>query len=310
MEEAEVDEKEREELKLVRFQYYGEDVVQVHHVDNGYPLNATCFESDNKNHALSYHYILTAEYFIVNMKVTQTFGYDIIECDRFPSNTTLTFENYVGESDNDDDREFVEALSTKEDFSDIVKSLRACKPTCKHALEYDEDGSNAHFDLVLFSGRPNPFSDYTKSLCITLDRSATLSIAKFVVTGDYKTGDGLSVAIPTHKPLLTLRDPPGGLSYSYYKNVHTTIRIDIKNYETYAGFDTQIKAMWGTKLDAGICAGVGVEMCKKIIESKVEGGIGIGGGVDFLFELNDSKNGAEWTTTWSYSNIKFFGRRP
>jgi hypothetical protein len=51
---------------------------------------------------------------------------------------------------------------------------------------------------------------------------------------DYEPPGGQSVSLPSHKPLLTLRDPPGGGSHSYYQNVKTTMKLTLENYESYA----------------------------------------------------------------------------
>jgi hypothetical protein len=50
---------------------------------------------------------------------------------------------------------------------------------------------------------------------------------------DYEPSGGQSVSLPSHKPLLTLRDPPGGGSHSYYQNVKTTMKLTLENYESY-----------------------------------------------------------------------------
>ena len=60
------------------------------------------------------------------------------------------------------------------------------------------------------------------------------------------------IALPTHKPILIIRDPPGGMS-STYQNVQTTLKLDESseshhyvgfklNLDTALGFDTELEA--------------------------------------------------------------------
>ena len=62
--------------------------------------------------------------------------------------------------------------------------------------------------------------------------------------------------------------------------------------------------MWGSDIGLELCVGFGVLACAMTVESSLQGGINLGGGADFLLNLIDSKNGAEYTTTWSYSTSR------
>ena len=49
--------------------------------------------------------------------------------------------------------------------------------------------------------------------------------AAFVISGLYSKGPSNSFALPTHKPIMVLGDPSGGLSYATYTDVQTTIDL-------------------------------------------------------------------------------------
>eukprot|EP00957_Ditylum_brightwellii_P120533 9195786-Ditylum_brightwellii.AAC.1 len=50
--------------------------------------------------------------------------------------------------------------------------------------------------------------------------------AAFVVTGYFIKEPGNSFALPMHKPIMVLRNPPGGLSCTTYENVKTAIELE------------------------------------------------------------------------------------
>lgn len=162
--QEEEEEQDRIDLKLYRFQFDGSDSLFVR---VGKDLNETCFDDS----ADSFHTVETSQPVLLRVNAIQEFGFDIQTCDRFPENTLLTIRNNLGEDDND--VEFVESLSGREDFENIVSALRRCKPACKVPLVHI-DGSSAHAVVPLFSGRPNHFDDLTKSIDIIIDRSATV----------------------------------------------------------------------------------------------------------------------------------------
>jgi hypothetical protein len=75
--------------------------------------------------------------------------------------------------------------------------------------------------------------------------------AGFIVTGDYTLGYKNAVPLPTHEPLMTLRDPPGGLSYAAYENVHTVMKLEVDEDSAYAGFDASLKIRLGAFVKVG-----------------------------------------------------------
>ncbi len=52
----------------------------------------------------------------------------------------------------------------------------------------------------------------------------------------FSKGPGNSFALPTHEPIMILRDPPGGDSYASYSYVQTTVRVVTS--ETSVGLST------------------------------------------------------------------------
>ena len=96
----------------------------------------------------------------------------------------------------------------------------------------------------------------------------TIHKSDVVVTGDFALTGSQSVALPTHKPLLALRDPPGGLSYAYYENMVSTIRVEMEDYEHFVGIDAGVKASFGGASDLNQCTGMGAKLCMEAIEIK------------------------------------------
>ncbi len=79
--------------------------------------------------------------------------------------------------------------------------------------------------------------------------------------------------MPTMKPLLVIRDPPGGLSSVTYTNVETTIKVTVDEYEKYEGVDGGFFAHLMGKIGAGGCAGPVVTVaCFDVAKVQLEAG--------------------------------------
>ena len=301
LEEEEKKEKAKTDMKRIRFQYDGTDVLQVRfgNMDTG-----TCGSSAREEGVDSYslHVLPSFTFFVVHVMARQEFGFDIISCSRYPANTTISIQNQVGVIDSPGDREFLSQLEGNPDFTQQVQALQACSPSCSHPLQMDEaTGENAQASVVLLSGQPNPFgSTMTKPLFVVMDKSGSIHKSDVVVTGDFALAGSQSVALPTHKPLLVLRDPPGGSSYAYYENMISTIRMEMKDYETFVGLDVSMKGSFGTTSEIQTCAGLFVEMCLELIEGKIKKTLKGAGETNFLVSLIDEKTAGSFTTTWSF----------
>jgi hypothetical protein len=132
--------------------------------------------------------------------------------------------------------------------------------------------------------------------------------AAFVIEGYYAKGPGLSFAIPTHKPIMILRDPPGGMSYATYENVKTTFKIET----THNSVDYSHRFGLGLKTKVGvsipISLGFGGGILGAIFETEqdtleiekdvnvVKFGTEIGG----LVHQSEEEKSNEFSTVWSY----------
>lgn len=188
--------------KLARFQYDGTDVITVTMatINGTEETTAGCKPpKPNGVDTYSYHVLPTWKLFSLTAVFRQDFGYGIDSCDKYPEGTTISIQNYLGIAKTGDEEWF--AKYNKPQYAKEIKALQACQPSCTKAIE----GNTV--DVLFITGQPNPFGGMTKSLFIT--KSDKIHRADVVVTGDYELPGGFSVALPTHKPLLVLRDPPG-----------------------------------------------------------------------------------------------------
>lgn len=82
---------------------------------------------------------------------------------------------------------------------------------CLQAITHNDDGENAGLDFSFAAGRPNPFGSYTKNIIFKAisAQSTVQHNAEFFIEGLYSKGIGNSFALPTHEPIMVLRDPPG-----------------------------------------------------------------------------------------------------
>jgi hypothetical protein len=166
----------------------------------------------------------------------------------------------------------------------------------------DENG-----DLLYFlTGRPNLDYPHTKLLRLDVnDGSPRRHTAKVIVTGDFVQAPGPSFALPTYKPLLILRDPPGGLSTASYQNVETTVKLKSQTYQAVAGFDGGLDAGLGGDVNIELCSGGGVGAivlgCATTVKTafSVKGNAELGG--DLTTDHWEKKHTAQFTSTWSYT---------
>ena len=140
------------------------------------------------------------------------------------------------------------------------EALLYCSEGCIENITNDTSGHNAGVDYSLVTGQPNIVAPYTKDLflqVIGVEGKVTYT-ASIIATGPYKEGPGQSFALPTHYPVMILRDPPGGMSYASYQNVVT--KFWMSSYggsgATYFTSDYEVKAK--AEKDADACAGGGV----------------------------------------------------
>jgi len=121
----------------------------------------------------------------------------------------------------------------------------------------ESTGENAKVSLQLQAGQPIITRDFAKYLFITMQKSSKQHKTDVVLVGNYEVSNKFLAALPTHEPLLVIWDPPGGGSYLYYKNVITTISVQMEQYEVFVGFDTEGSLGNGFEADESVCTGTG-----------------------------------------------------
>ena len=147
--------------------------------------------------------------------------------------------------------------------------------------EQDVITGNARLNgpFYLATGRPNIVPPYTKRIYIkTIGGTQEVEHEAIIfIEGLYSKGKGDSFALPSHEPIMILRDPPGGTSSATYENVKTTIRAIDSETATHIGVDFTTKATVDVEQRADICAGGGfgamVLACKNVADAEVEGGL-------------------------------------
>jgi hypothetical protein len=89
---------------------------------------------------------------------------------------------------------------------------------CLVSITHNEEGKDAGLDFWFATGRPNPFGTFTKNINFKVIGGAVdvKHFAEFFIEGLYSKGDGNSFALPTHDPIMILRDPPGMIIISLW----------------------------------------------------------------------------------------------
>lgn len=126
------------------------------------------------------------------------------------------------------------------------------------------------------------------------------------IEGKYDKGPGNSFALPTHKPLMILRDPPGGSSYAKYSNVVTTIKAVSDRFQlsssgsasldTSGSIGTELKSCTGP-----VAPGAATLVCTDISKTKNSQNVKVGTSLDTDLFNRDKKFSNSYSTTWSYT---------
>lgn len=90
---------------------------------------------------------------------------------------------------------------------------------CLESVTHNDEGKKAGLDFQFAAGRPYPFGPtYTKNINFKVigGVSSAQHFAEFFVEGLFSKGNGNSFALPTHEPIMVLRDPPG---MKFLKNI-------------------------------------------------------------------------------------------
>ena len=168
---------------------------------------------------------------------------------------------------------------------------------CAFAVEHDINDQDENVggarvsDLLFATGRPNIVAPYTKSMIFKVIGADVVHKAAIFIEGLYSKGPGNSFALPTHQPIMILRDPPGenllqvfcssihfdlfshsrifhflifsisgGLSYAKYENVVTTVKVKSSEDETHLKNTITVGVDAMVQYDSLLCKGAGYGM--------------------------------------------------
>jgi hypothetical protein len=123
-----------------------------------------------------------------------------------------------------------------------------------------------------------------------------------LISGVYAKRELQSVGLPTHMPLLVIRDPPGGMSYTSYENVQSTVALESHERSHFVGFEASMTLGGGVKMETETCVGLGASKCVKDMEATAGLDYTVAGGGTFMAEhgnFNLQKSGG-FSTSWSY----------
>ena len=244
--------------------------------------------------------------------VTIEFVYEIIKnqiyCDVVPINLKLRVENQVGMDDNEGFEDFLNAIDERSKHL-----LYKCKDGCLYDIQHeiDEDGKNvsAHVIDIFATGRPNVVSyPYAKYMSFSI-QGGTSSVdykSAFVVEGYYSPGEGRSFALPTHKPIMILRDPPGGLSSATYENIKTTLKLETSSTSSKMSntFGLGIKQVVDVPVEMCTGGGLGaiVITCQTLFEiEQTNDLIDLSSSLGGVIAQKEKEKSNSFSTTWSYA---------
>ena len=227
---AAIEEKEKEGLDTVRFQYNG--VLRMEVLIEKRKDNLNCDDADPADYgdANSLHVID----YMTAFRVDVMLEYEILTgvfCDIVDDDLKILVNNQVGKDSFAGNEEFEAMIDNK----NTTNFLNRCSPLADGACLFNvthntnEEGENIGKaglkNLMLATGRPNIVSPYTKNIIFKIigGTSEVEYKAAIFVSGLYSKGPGNSFALPTHEPIMVLRDPPGKLPLPCAKLVSSYI---------------------------------------------------------------------------------------
>lgn len=197
----------------VRFQYDGE-LQMIVTIDQDDATEQKCY---NNTVAHSFHVIDYMTLFKVRVDLEHEIVKDKIYCDIVDSEKyKIQIHNEVGMDELSGFGDFYKSLDYRtraalkicSDTAPPVPDGATAEGPCVFDIKHDKDGRNAGLDVSFAAGRPNPFGNNAKNIFFSLTGSDALHHAEFFVEGLFKKGEGNSFSVPTHDPILVLRDPP------------------------------------------------------------------------------------------------------
>lgn len=306
-----------ESLELVRFQFNGTMQVGVRiRFEEDQTCDATAVDPAGVVGAdtTSLHVVpLTVNLYLATISFSQFLGTEISNCDHLDADTPLTITNGLGlVAGSQLDQDYRKVMEEELNAANLAL-MEVCNTGCSNiSIVHDVIGNvtrNARAILPFRIPRPNKTPPFTKYLDIQLGGLSPLTHrAVVVVTGNFNNGKVFSVGLPTYKPLLVLRDPPGGLSYSYYKNMRSVVRLKMEDYKVWGGVVHNLDISLLADNHADACIGGGAIVltifCQQVLEGSIRGTGTSKGESDFLGTLDHEEYGAEYTLEWSYETSK------
>ena len=207
------DYKETEESKeTVRFQYDGELLMDVE-VNPTKPGTEDCSKRKSDDN-YSFHVVEYMSVIDVSVKLKFKIIDDVFCNIVDPGKHKLSIVSNLGMDSNDGFVDFYNGLPTEQEkqiissCSTIAPPSGAASGPCLEEIYSGESGSGKDFKLVV--GRPNINLPFTKIVNLQVIGAATnvQHKADFFIEGQVSFGAGDSFALPTHKPIMVLRDPP------------------------------------------------------------------------------------------------------
>mmetsp|Transcript_21609 Transcript_21609/g.27877 ORF Transcript_21609/g.27877 Transcript_21609/m.27877 type:complete len:1916 (+) Transcript_21609:457-6204(+) len=293
---------EEEDLDLVRFQFDGELQMEV----SVFPDSLRCSDHPSTG-GDSFHVLDYMTYFLVRVDLKYELIMDKVYCDIVDNDLKLSVVNQVGVDGNEGFDDFYNSISDDKTKAALTKCSDGCLYDIGHEVDEEGNLSSANVTDYFATGRPNIVAPFTKSMIFTIQGGSNdiSHKADFVLEGYYSKGPGRSFAFPTHKPIMILRDPPGGLSYATYENVVTTMKLETSSTSTSIHHKFGLAMQTEATIDVELCTGGGlgivvlnclyiaeVEVLTEVFNSeKNTGGI---------VQKSDKTRSNQFSTTWSY----------
>ena len=254
-------ENEDSERKVITFQEYKED-------------SDTCYL--DKLGTDSFHVIESLEVFQVRIELWNEFSGN--RCDLVDeSKYNVSVTNNIGLEQGDDTfATFYEDVNKETKValgvcSDLAPPIGEASGPCIASVTYDSTLGTSGVTGLFATGRPTIYEkDNTRNMHVSIiGQSGVIGsyTASIFISGLYNKGPGQSFALPTHEPILVLRDPPGGNSYASFKNIVTTAKVVSSSDRMSASHVKTIDLKYGSDISSVVCLPlgfIGIQFCDEV----------------------------------------------
>lgn len=208
-----------DEEETIRFQYDGDLKMYISIESSSSYDQKDCY-ADRSSDWDSFHVIDYMSVFKVRIDLEHEILKDKIYCDMVDDKYQVIVENNIGMDQNSGFSAFYESLDYRtraalklcSNIAPPVPDGASASGPCIYSISHNEEGRKAGIDTSFATGRPNPFSPYTRNMFFSVtapDLSEDIRHkAVFFIEGLYKKGPGNSFVLPTYEPIMVLRDPP------------------------------------------------------------------------------------------------------